>query len=303
MDLGAGRRVVVFGSLHYDIMVDAPALPRRGETVAGHGWRPKCGGKGGNQAVAAARAGAPTWMIGAVGDDDFGRTLRANLEGASVDVSHVRTAAGAASGFSVAITEADGDYGAVIASGANLSLGETDVLAASALLAGGGVLVLQNEVPEVANVAAARAAAAAGCLVILNAAPARALPAALVASLGLLVVNAIEAEMLGAADVDSLDAAAGAARRLCGDYGATVVTAGRHGLAYAAPDNTGVTLPAVPLAVVSTHGAGDTFVGTLAAALAAGAAMSDALQRANRAAAHLVSAGAVPLVEVAEGPA
>ena len=106
--------VTVFGSLHYDIMVDSPDRPRKGETLAGSAWFPKCGGKGGNQAVAAARAGVPAAMIGAVGDDDFGRALIANLDRRGVDRGHVRVLDSAGSGMSVAIFDADGDYGAVI---------------------------------------------------------------------------------------------------------------------------------------------------------------------------------------------
>src|SRR3954451_14540603 len=111
--------IVVVGSLHYDIMVDAPDRPRKGETVAGHAWRPKFGGKGGNQAVAAARAGAKVRMAGAVGDDEFGRFLLGAL-GGGVDASRVARLSGTGSGMSVAISDASGDYGAVIVSGANL---------------------------------------------------------------------------------------------------------------------------------------------------------------------------------------
>jgi ribokinase len=100
-------------------MVDAPHRPRKGETVAGSAWGPKFGGKGGNQAVAAARAGALTRMAGAVGDDDFGSFLPGGLDAADVDRSGVAVIAGVGSGMSVAITDAEGDYGAVIVSGAN----------------------------------------------------------------------------------------------------------------------------------------------------------------------------------------
>jgi ribokinase len=101
--------IVVVGSLHYDIMVDAPDRPRKGETVAGHAWRPKFGGKGGNQAIAAARAGARVRMAGAVGDDEFGRFLLERLAAGSVDRDHVTTLPGTGSGMSVAISDAGGD--------------------------------------------------------------------------------------------------------------------------------------------------------------------------------------------------
>src|SRR4051812_28918268 len=108
--------VVVAGSLHYDIMGDAPDRPRKGETVTGYAWRPKFGGKGGNQAVAAAKAGAEVRMAGAVGDDEFGGFLLAALSAGGVDGSRVARLPKAGSGMSVAIADASGDYGAVIVS-------------------------------------------------------------------------------------------------------------------------------------------------------------------------------------------
>ena len=180
--------VLVAGSLHYDIMVDAPDRPRKGETVTGRSWRPKCGGKGGNQAVAAARR-AKTAMVGAVGDDDFGRTLLANLDRAGVDRAAVAVRAGAGSGMSVAIFDDGGDYGAVIVSGANLTASPDQL--DDARLAAAAVLVLQNEIPEAVNAALARRARQHGVRVLLNAAPARAFATDLPDDVDILVVNAI----------------------------------------------------------------------------------------------------------------
>ncbi|MEO9228422.1 MAG: PfkB family carbohydrate kinase, partial [Devosia sp.] len=138
--------VCVLGSLHYDILVDAPDRPRKGETIAGSAWRPKFGGKGGNQAVAAARAGATTTMIGMVGADSFGALLVDNLARHGVDASLVEVAPGVASGMSVAIFDKDRDYGAVIVSGANLSLDASVVQRTARWITSSDVLVLQNEV-------------------------------------------------------------------------------------------------------------------------------------------------------------
>src|SRR4051794_10214195 len=146
--------VVVAGSLHYDIMVDAPDRPRKGETVAGYAWHPKFGGKGGNQAVAAAKAGAGVRMAGAVGDDDFGWFLLNRLGESGVDHSRVAKLPDVGSGMSVAISDAGGDYGAVIVSGANLRIKETD-LADPRLWTDARALILQNEVPDAVNLAAA----------------------------------------------------------------------------------------------------------------------------------------------------
>src|SRR5437763_2518165 len=112
--------IVVVGSLHFDIMVDAPDRPRKGETVTGFAWHPKFGGKGGNQAVAAAKAGAEVRMAGAVGDDDFGRFLLEALWTGGVDASRVERLSNAGSGMSVAISYAVGCYRTEIVSGANL---------------------------------------------------------------------------------------------------------------------------------------------------------------------------------------
>lgn len=222
--------VVVFGSLHYDIIVKGPHRPRKGETVTGSAWYPKCGGKGGNQAVSAARHGVKSAMIGAVADDSFGHALKANLDAHGVDVRSVRTVAGEGSGMSVAIFDAEGDYGAVIVSGSNLALTEEDVSAAAGLFRSDSILVLQNEVPDAANVLAAQAMKKAGGRVVHNAAPARLPSADLTALVDVVVVNAVEAEALAEVqEVNSLDTALAAARILAGHYPTAVVTAGGDG--------------------------------------------------------------------------
>lgn len=282
-------RVTVFGSLHYDIVVNAPVHPRKGETVAGRSWLPKCGGKGGNQAVAAAKAGVSAAMIGVVADDFFGRALLANLDGAGVDRRFVRVEGGSATGLSIAISDDDGDYGAVIVSGANLSLSAQDVTAALDLIAVSDILVLQNEVPDAANVAAAHAMKERGGRVLLNAAPARFASPALAAALDIIVVNAVEAELLAnGASVETLGAALAAARRLAKDFPVAVVTVGGEGVACATRDGDEITIDGIEVRVESTHGAGDEFIGHLAASLAGGESLEIALRKANRMAALLV---------------
>ncbi|WP_428374736.1 ribokinase [Lichenicoccus sp.] len=282
-----GASVVVVGSLHYDIIVSSSRLPRIGETLPGESWRAKCGGKGGNQAVEAARHGAATSMIACVGDDDFGRRLLDNLVAAGVDRGHVRVVA-AGSGLSVVVSEAAGDYAAVIVSGSNESLGEHDVAGAQALIGEASVVILQNEIPDATNLAAARRARQAGALVILNAAPARVLCDELAACLDILVVNAIEAQMLGAAPVTDPTSAARAASHLSDLVPVVIVTAGGAGVAVQSVAYTGAVSPhAVQL--VSTHGAGDAFIGALGARLAAGEGLEHAVAYANAAAALIVS--------------
>jgi ribokinase len=279
--------VVVVGSLHYDIMVDAPDRPRKGETVVGLSWSPKFGGKGGNQALAAKGQGVPTAMVGAVGGDDFGAALLAGLDRGGVDRSAVATLSSVGSGMSVAIFDAEGDYGAVIVSGANLAISATQ--ARDELLRTAKVLILQNEIPEEVNEDVARRAKAFGVKTVLNAAPARAFETALPGYVDILVVNAIEAEMLGSAPVNSLADAEEAAEHLTSRFGAVVVTAGGDGVAFQDEAGAKISLPGVPVKVQSTHGAGDMFVGTLAARLAMGNDVRTALSVANQQAAKLVS--------------
>jgi ribokinase len=191
------------------------------------------------------------------------------------------------SGMSVAIFDAEGDYGAVIVSGANLAISATQ--ARDELLRTAKVLILQNEIPEEVNEDVARRAKAFGVKTVLNAAPARAFETALPGYVDILVVNAIEAEMLGSAPVNSLADAAEAAEHLTSRFGAVVVTAGGDGVAFQDEAGAKISLPGVPVKVQSTHGAGDMFVGTLAARLAMGNDVRTALSVANQQAAKLVS--------------
>lgn len=282
--------VLTVGSLHYDIMVQAEHLPRKDETAVGSRWFPKFGGKGGNQAVAVARAGAKSRMFGALGDDEFGRFMRAALQAAGVDHRYVATLADVGSGMSVAILDAQGDYAATIVSGANLK-SDPAVLSDPAVWQDVGLLILQNEVSEALNIAAATAARARGIRTVLNAAPARALPPELVSNIDILVVNAVEAEMMGADPVCCLHSAADAAKGLAARFEAVIVTAGAKGLAAVGPDDEAFTLPAEKVQMVSSHGAGDAFIGALTAALVQGKTLRDAAKAASHAAALHVSAG------------
>jgi ribokinase len=275
-------RVTVVGSLHYDVMVATPYLPRRGETLMGEAWWWKPGGKGGNQAMAAARHGAAVELIGCLGADGFGARLRERLAAAGVGLERVRTVV-QGSGMSVALQEADGDYAAVVVSGANREIDEVQVADEAPTIRDSRVLLLQNEIAERANAAAARIAREAGVTVVHNAAPAR--PAGALADLvDVLVVNTVEAEQFGAGAIDDLDAAARAARTLVEQCPAVVVTAGGSGVAAATAEGS-ISLPPHAVERVETHGAGDVFTGALAARIAAGEPLDAALRYANAAAA------------------
>ena len=280
--------VIVCGSLHLDIMLYAPALPRLDETVAGSRWEQTCGGKGGNQAVMAARAGARTAMIGRVGDDAFGRRLQQNLSDAGVDASEVHVDPEAGSGMSAAIIQDDGDYGAVIVSGANLRHSPETVERQWRALGGARVLVLQNEIPEAVNLAAAATARASGALIVLNAAPARVMSQRLLDLVDVLVVNRVEAGMLAGGAVTNRNHAIEAVRRMHSGRAAAIITLGGDGLVVHLPGGDPIWIAPKTVQVVSTHGAGDCFVGTLSAHLAAGDAPRQAAEAANVAAAQLV---------------
>jgi ribokinase len=189
--------------------------------------------------------------------------------------------------MSVAIFDDEGDYGAVIVSGANLAIAPGQ--AGIELLSQGKVLVLQNEIPEVVNEVVARHARDLGVMTILNAAPARPFTTSLPDLVDILIVNAIEADMLGGGAVSSLETAAYAAERLAARFKSVVVTAGGNGVASFDRSGHALKLSGIKVAVASTHGAGDTFVGTLAARMAVGDPFEVALSTANAEAAKLVS--------------
>ncbi len=280
--------VIVCGSLHLDIMVYSPSLPRPDETVPGTRWGQQCGGKGGNQAAMSARAGARTAMIGRIGADDFGTRLVGNLKAAGVDASAVLVDPTHGSGMSAAIVLDDGDYGAVIVSGANLLIPPDSLERQWRELGGARALVLQNEIPEAVNIAAAKVARDAGAIVILNAAPARATPAELLDRVDVLVVNRVEAEMFSGTKVADRDGAMEALPKLAKTARGVVVTLGGDGLVVQAASEAPLWIAPKPVKVVSTHGAGDCFVGTLAARMAKGDSLLQAADFANVVAANFV---------------
>jgi ribokinase len=190
--------------------------------------------------------------------------------------------------MSVAISDAEGHYGEVIVSGANLRL-DPSVFDDPALWRDARAMILQNEIPEAVNIAAAHAARSKGAMVCLNAAPYRPLSSELVSLIDMLVVNVIEAEQLGSHPITDLASAGRAAAVLAQTFPCVVVTAGGDGVAGMRGGEKAILLPALPVALVSTHGAGDVFVGSLIAALAARRPFCESLREANTAAAAHVS--------------
>jgi ribokinase len=250
-------RLAVAGSANMDLIATAPALPRPGETVLGRDFAMVPGGKGANQAIAASRAGGTCTFLGAIGSDSFGVTLRARLTASGVDTSLVRTAYGA-SGVAVIMVDGAGENAIVVTPGANASF--TGLTAPElAAIAAADVLVCQLEVPVETVTAAAVAARAAGARVVLNAAPARPLPAELLAAVDLLVVNEGEAVTLTGRGRD--DPAA-----LLKSVPRAVLTLGADGAWYADREGPPTMVPAPVVATVDSTAAGDAFTGALAVA-------------------------------------
>jgi ribokinase len=264
--------VVVFGSINLDLVARVPRFPQPGETLAGDSFAMYPGGKGANQALAAARAGAAVAMVGAVGRDAFATPAIEGLVAGGVDVSAVRSVDGP-TGVALIEVAASGENTILVIAGANAHADASD--ASAEWLRPSTVVVLQQEVPAAANLALARRARAAGARVVLNAAPARAVDPALLDLVNVIVVNETEMRAL-AAPADCVEPAAFAAAMASRHGNAVVITLGAAG-ALAVECGTCYVSPAPPVAVVDSTGAGDAFVGALAAALERGLPLRAAL--------------------------
>jgi ribokinase len=302
-------RVTVLGSLNTDISLPVPHLPGPGETVlSAEGATIGAGGKGANQAVAAARLGGAVRMVGCLGGDDFGDSLRAAVTSEGVDAGGVRAVPGVSSGLALITVDPSGENSIAVAAGANGEAGDAEVAAAFA--AECDVLVLSAEVPAAALAAALREARARRVVTLLNLAPVPAGAGELLAcGPDWLVVNAQEAAALTdgplaggllvgglrvgglrvGGEPDTAEAERVAAGLAAADGGRhVVITLGAAGAVLAMPGGTGhgaaaVTVPAFTVDSVDSVGAGDAFVGALAVALAAGCEPADAVRAASAA--------------------
>ncbi|HZM78580.1 MAG TPA: ribokinase [Candidatus Limnocylindrales bacterium] len=262
-------RIVVVGSANMDLVVNAPVLPRPGETVLGDRFVTVPGGKGANQAIAVARAGGSCAFIGAVGQDTFGEVMRQNLVASGVDVARLRSVP-EPSGVALIAVDAMAENLIVVAPGANATLTRLDVQDRMAI-EGASVLLCQLETPLPTVAQAAAAARTAGTTVVLNAAPARPLSAELLAAVDILIVNQHEAAVIGGAAVDPLTGLLAMVPRV-------VTTLGAAGASYADREGTRLTVPAPMVDAVDSTAAGDAFTGALAVAWAAGMPVSEALR-------------------------
>ncbi len=287
-DSGEGApRIAVVGSLMMDLVVRAPRLPAIGESLFGQEFQMFTGGKGANQALAAARLGAANVaMIGRTGDDDFGRRIVRALETEGVDCRGVIRDRRHGTGVAIPIVFDDGRNSIISVPQANLALSASDVGAMAALITGADMLLLQFEVGMEATAAAMEVAREAGVAVVLNAAPIGLHSMDLVARVSHLVVNEIEAAALApTANGDHL----GEARTLLGERdGSVVVTLGEEGALVATPTGTNFIAP-FKVKAVDSVGAGDAFCAAYAVALAGGSDAVDAAGFASAAGALAVT--------------
>ena len=282
-------RVIVVGSINEDLVATVDHLPAAGETVTGGRFAQHHGGKGGNQAVAAARLGAPTWLVGAVGADPLGTEARAALEAEGVDVTELQTLPDQPTGVALILVDAAGENSIAVAGGANAALDPAHVGAALGRLrpGPGDVVLVGHEIPTATATEALRLARGAGATTVLNPAPATGVTGEMLALTDVVTPNQGEAAELLAIEGGTQGMGADHLARLAGG-GHVVVTLGGGGVLLVSK-GAATPIPAPAVTVVDTVGAGDTLNGALAAGLAAGLPVEAAVRRAVAAAALAVT--------------
>jgi ribokinase len=274
-------RVTVVGSLNMDLVACAPRIPKPGETIIGGGFHTVPGGKGANQAVAVARLGAEVSMIGRVGRDAFANPLLENLAAAGVDHTFVTRDSEAVTGVALIVVDDAGQNSIVVVSGANRRLSPADVDAAEVTIAAADALLLQLESPLETVTRAAEVARIHGVTVILNPAPARPLPGALLSLVDVLVPNESETALLTGLPVGNRAEAESAAEALRDiGVGTVILTLGDRG-ALLAQERGAELFPAFDVTPMDTTAAGDAFVGGFAVALAEDKSLAEAVRWGN----------------------
>ncbi|MFQ5926591.1 MAG: ribokinase [Terriglobia bacterium] len=290
------KSVVVVGSINTDFVLRAPRLPRPGETVTDAEFEIFSGGKGANQAVAAARLGARTLFIGKVGRDGFGRRLRRNLRAAGVGVSHLLTDAAAPSGMAFVVADAAGQNAIVVSPGANRELRVSDLRRCRRQLAAAGVILVQLEIPLPVVAYVVELAARHRIPLILDAAPARRLPRRLLGRIPILTANETEAPVVAGSEGSGRPGRLTRTRanELCRRLlvlgpQAAILKMGEHGALVAERGGRMVHVPALRVKAVDSTAAGDAFNGAVAVALLEGNSLVAAVRFAAAAAAFSVT--------------
>ncbi|MDM5113954.1 ribokinase [Aeromonas salmonicida] len=283
------NRLVVLGSVNADHVLRVPHFPRPGETLTGHSYQVVPGGKGANQAVAAARLGAPVSFIARIGDDAIGQQMRQGFEQDGIDVSAVELDETLPTGIAIIYVSDEGENSIGISAEANGALSPAMVKRHEAMIADAHTLLLQLEVPLESVFEAAKLARSHGTRVVLNPAPARPLPAELLALVDLITPNQTEAELLTGVKVsDEASAAQAAARFHQMGISDVMITLGSQGV-YCSNAKQRQLIPGFRVEAVDTTAAGDTFNGALLAAELAGADFNAAVRFAHGAAALSVT--------------
>ncbi len=274
-------KIAVVGSLHMDFIVKVKAIPRVGETVLGSGFKRSPGGKGANQAVAAAKLGADVVMIGRVGADAVGRELIEAVKAQGIDVGYILEDKGTYTGLALILVDDEGGNIIAVASGADMNCSTDDIKRAEEAITASKVLLTQLEIPLPVVEYAIDVAYEEGVSVILNPAPAHDLSNDLLRKVYLLSPNETEAEFLSGIRIRGLRTAEKAAERLLArGVDNVVLTLGREGALIATKDGT-VHVKGVAVQAIDTTGAGDAFCGALAVAIATGKDLRDAITYAN----------------------
>ncbi len=282
-------KIIVVGSSNTDMIIQLDHIPRPGETILGGEFHTAAGGKGANQAVAAARAGGQVVFVARVGQDMFGDQAIAGFQQDGIDVTYVQRDPTAPSGVALIFVAKDGENSIAVAGGANGALSPDDIADARPAFDGASALVMQLETPLPTVQQAARFAADAGIPVILNPAPAQALPDDLLSKVSILTPNETEAELLTGIPVADEDAAIKAGANLLGRGVKTVIlTLGARGAMVVSADHREL-VPSLAVKAVDTVAAGDVFNGALAVALGEGKPLLNAVKFANVAAAISVT--------------
>lgn len=277
-------RITVVGSLNMDLVIRSPRIPGPGETIIGSDFQTVPGGKGANQAVAAARLGGQVNMVGRVGKDSFADVLMDNLNSSKVDASYIKRDVDSATGVALIVVDDTGENIIVVASGANMQVTETDVEAAEQIIKSSDVLLLQLEVPVKAVTRAAQIARQFGVTVILNPAPAQRLSPDLLNLVDIIVPNESEAEILTGIHLSSqVDLENASNRLLESGVKSVVITLGGRGSFFADSQPEGEYVNAFEIKPVDTTAAGDAFLGCLAVKIGEGSPLPEAVRWANAA--------------------